>query len=128
MGMEKKPNQLPRSPTNRLKAVEKNELSQLGSFQEVGGQMLYKIPDLLLSVKHAEISPCGLTKKHIHKTFFFFLLKKPGWLSKKSNKQKIEEPLKRLLPYQREKPRWHPQYNIKHQKMQKQAWVLCYKL
>ena len=34
-----KPKQLPTSPTNSLKAVTKNDLSQLGYFQEVGGQL-----------------------------------------------------------------------------------------
>ena len=69
------------------------------------------MPELLLSAKHAEAGPCGLTTKHIHNT----CQEKPGWVSKELNNQQKEKPLESLLFHQGEKPRGAPQGGIKHQ-------------
>ena len=55
--------------------------------QEAGGQLPYKIPKLLLSAKHIEIGPSGLTTKHFHNTY----QEKSGYLSKVRNKQQNEK-------------------------------------
>ena len=49
-------------------AVTKKEQSQLDYSQEVGGQLPWTIPKSLLSAKHTEVGPCGLTTKRIYKT------------------------------------------------------------
>ena len=60
-----KSKQLPRGPTNSLTAVTKKELRQFDYSQEAGGQLPYRMPKSILSDKHAEAGPNGLTTNTI---------------------------------------------------------------
>ena len=71
----------------------------------------YVMPESsLLSVKHAEAYPYGLTTKQTHTIY----LEKTGWVSKEVNNQQKEKPLKSPLYHQREKPKGPLQGGIKH--------------
>ena len=92
VGFAFKLNQWPSSPTNSLTAVIKKELSQFSYLLSRGTRHImppalngncYVMPELLLSAKHANASPCGLITKHIHNAD----QEKPGWLSKVVNSQ-----------------------------------------
>ena len=69
------------------------------------------MPKSLLSAKHDESGPCGLTKRYFYNT----CQEKAGWVSKKVNNQQKEKPLKSPLYHQREKPKGPLQGGIKHQ-------------
>ena len=43
-------------------------LGKPGYSQKAGGQMRCRMPESLLSAKHAEVGPCGPTVKYIHNT------------------------------------------------------------
>ena len=60
---KQKPKQLLRTPPSRLRVVAKKELSQLCYFQEAGGQLPYKTPEILLSAKYTKVGLYGLTIK-----------------------------------------------------------------
>ena len=73
--------------------------------------MPYKRPESLLSAKHAEVGPCGLTTN----TFLALVKEKPVWLCKVENNQQKEKSIKRFLSHQEKKPREPPQGGIIHQ-------------
>ena len=69
------------------------------------------MPESLLSAKHDEADPCGLTTKYIQNT----CQKKPGWVAKKITNQYKEKSFESLLSHQGEKPVGAPHGGIKHQ-------------
>ena len=87
-----KPKQLPKSPTNSLASCYQEGVKPIWLFfRRPDVANCHVIPELLLSAKHAEAGPYGLTTKYIHN----ICQEKPGWVSKVIKQPREEKyPLK----------------------------------